>query len=81
MKADGSEQKAITTIPTEASGVIVSPDDKWIVFNSDVYPECPDEACNKAKTEQRRITRSRLAYTRRCFTATGPTGRVQRASI
>ncbi len=51
MKADGSEQKAITTIPTEASGVIVSPDDKWIVFNSDVYPECPDEACNKAKKE------------------------------
>ena len=49
MKPDGSEQKAITTIPTEASGVIVSPDDKWIVFNSDVYPECPDEACNKAK--------------------------------
>jgi dipeptidyl aminopeptidase/acylaminoacyl peptidase len=51
MKPDGSEQKAITTISTEASGVIVSPDDKWIVFNSDVYPECPDEACNKAKKE------------------------------
>src|SRR3954453_9225627 len=51
MKADGSEQKAITSLSTEASGVIVSPDDKWIVFSSEVYPECTDEACNKSKAE------------------------------
>ena len=51
MKADGSEQKAITALATGASGVIVSPDDKWIVFNSDVYPECTDDACNKTKAE------------------------------
>lgn len=51
MKPDGTEQKAITAIPTEASGVIISPDDKWVVFNSDVYPECTDENCNKAKKE------------------------------
>jgi dipeptidyl aminopeptidase/acylaminoacyl peptidase len=51
MKPDGTEQKAITSVATEASGVIVSPDDKWIVFNSDVYPECMDDACNKAKAE------------------------------
>src|SRR5436190_3662962 len=51
MSADGSDQRAITNTPTEASGVSVSPDDKWIVFNSDVYPECSDDACNKSKAE------------------------------
>jgi dipeptidyl aminopeptidase/acylaminoacyl peptidase len=51
MKPDGSEQKAITSLATEAGGVIVSPDDQWIVFTSEVFPECADDACNKAKAE------------------------------
>ena len=51
MKADGSEAKAITNLSTGASGVIVSPDDKWVLFNSDIYPECADDDCNKAKAE------------------------------
>ena len=51
MNADGSEQKAITTTPTGAGDVTVSPDDKWVVFTSDVYPECTDDACNKTKAE------------------------------
>jgi len=51
MKADGSEAKAITNISTGASGVIVSPDDKWVLFNSDVYPDCGDDECNKTKAE------------------------------
>ena len=32
MNADGSDQKAITSTPTGAGDVTVSPDDKWIVF-------------------------------------------------
>ena len=48
-EADGSEQKAITTLATEASGVIVSPDDKWIVFNSDVYPECAGRSLQQSQ--------------------------------
>jgi dipeptidyl aminopeptidase/acylaminoacyl peptidase len=51
MKPDGSEAKAITNISTGASGVIVSPDDKWVLFNSDVYPDCADDDCNKTKAE------------------------------
>ena len=51
MNADGSDQKAITSTPTGAGDVTVSPDDKWIVFNSDVYPECTDDACNKTRAE------------------------------
>ncbi|HYP05641.1 MAG TPA: S9 family peptidase [Bryobacteraceae bacterium] len=51
MNADGSGQKAITTVPTGAGDVIVSRDDKWIVFTSEVYPDCADEACAKTKIE------------------------------
>ena len=57
MNADGSDQKAITSTPTGASDVTVSPDDKWIVFTSDVYPECTDDACNKTRAKPRRTTR------------------------
>jgi dipeptidyl aminopeptidase/acylaminoacyl peptidase len=51
MNPDGTDQRQLTNLTTGASGVIVSPDNKWIVFNSDVYPECGDEDCNKAKAE------------------------------
>ena len=43
--------EAVTNLATGASGVIVSPDGKNIVFTSDVYPGCADDACNKSKLE------------------------------
>jgi dipeptidyl aminopeptidase/acylaminoacyl peptidase len=49
MGSDGSAPKQITRISTEAGGVIVSPDGKNIVFQSAVYPDCPDDACNKTR--------------------------------
>lgn len=52
MNPDGSAPKQLTDMSTEASGVLVSPDAKYIVFASSVYPECSlsgtfDNACNK----------------------------------
>jgi dipeptidyl aminopeptidase/acylaminoacyl peptidase len=48
MDADGFKPRQITKVSTEASGVLVSPDGKKIVFQSRVYPECgADDACNK----------------------------------
>jgi dipeptidyl aminopeptidase/acylaminoacyl peptidase len=41
----------LTSIATEADGPIWSPDGKNILFVSNVYPECPDEACNAKKVE------------------------------
>ncbi|MDX2270061.1 MAG: S9 family peptidase [Bryobacter sp.] len=52
MKADGTEATAITSLATEAGGQIISPDGKNIVFQSAVYPDCPDEACNKTRLEE-----------------------------
>ncbi len=41
----------LTSIATEAGGDLWSPDGKNILFTSDVYPECADEACNAKKLE------------------------------
>ena len=51
MDREGNNAQQITNIATEATGVTVSPDGKRIVFLSSVYPECADDACNKARLE------------------------------
>jgi Tol biopolymer transport system component len=47
-----AEPKRITNISTEADGELWPPDGKNIIFVSEVYPECPDDACNKAKKDE-----------------------------
>ncbi len=51
MKPDGTAPKQITSISTEAGGVLVAPDGKKLVFTSSVYPDCPDDDCNRARLE------------------------------
>ncbi|MEO7651410.1 MAG: prolyl oligopeptidase family serine peptidase, partial [Bryobacteraceae bacterium] len=51
MDAGGGSARQVTNVSTEASGVLFSPDGKNVLFTSDVYPECPDDACNRAKLE------------------------------
>jgi Tol biopolymer transport system component len=46
------DAKRITDISTDADGELWSPDGKNIVFVSEVYPECADDACNKAKKDE-----------------------------
>ena len=45
------EARKVTTISTEASGALWSPDGKSILFVSAVYPDCKDDACNKQRDE------------------------------
>jgi dipeptidyl aminopeptidase/acylaminoacyl peptidase len=57
MNPDGTAPKQITDLPTEASGVLISADAKYIVFESSVYPECSlsgtvDGGCNKDKMDE-----------------------------
>ncbi|MBL8230689.1 MAG: PD40 domain-containing protein, partial [Bryobacterales bacterium] len=51
MDPDGGNAKQVTNLSTEASGVMFSPDGKFLLFTSDVYPECPDDACNKKRLD------------------------------
>jgi dipeptidyl aminopeptidase/acylaminoacyl peptidase len=48
----GGEAKKLTDISTGVSGPLWSPDGKFLVFTSTVYPECgADDACNKDMAE------------------------------
>ncbi len=51
MDADGSNSAQVTRLSTDAGGVLFSPDGKNLVFTSDVYPDCPDDACNKSRLD------------------------------
>jgi dipeptidyl aminopeptidase/acylaminoacyl peptidase len=51
MAPDGSEAHQVTSLSTEAGGVLYAPDGKNLVFTSNVYPDCPDDACNKQKLD------------------------------
>ncbi len=47
------DARKITSISTEASGALWSPNGKSILFVSDVYPDCKDDACNKQRDEEK----------------------------
>jgi dipeptidyl aminopeptidase/acylaminoacyl peptidase len=51
MEADGSKQQQMTTLSTEASGVTWTGDGRRLLFISEVFPECADEACNQKKLD------------------------------
>ena len=46
----GGESRKVTTISTGASGLVVSPNGRSIAFASDVYPDCPNDDCNKQRS-------------------------------
>jgi len=50
---NGGEASPLTNLSTGASGVIWSPDGQSLAFTSSVYPDCPDDDCNKNKAEAR----------------------------
>jgi dipeptidyl aminopeptidase/acylaminoacyl peptidase len=51
--ATGGNVRKITTLAMGAQApLVVSGDGSHVAFVSDVYPECPDEACNKRKSEE-----------------------------
>jgi dipeptidyl aminopeptidase/acylaminoacyl peptidase len=49
MDARGGDIKKITSISTGASDPVWSPDGRMLAFVSDIYPDCPDDACNQKR--------------------------------
>jgi dipeptidyl aminopeptidase/acylaminoacyl peptidase len=50
---EGGEAREFTHLSTGADIVKFSPDGKNIAFTSAVYPDCKDDACNKARDEEK----------------------------
>ena len=48
----GGDARKVTSISTEASDALWSPDGKVILFVSAVWPDCTDDACNKQHDEE-----------------------------
>lgn len=58
MEDDGDDKEQISRISTGAGNPVWSPDGKMIAFNSEVYPECKSDDCNKtedAKAENSKV--------------------------
>ena len=62
-----SDFHKLTTISTEADGAIWSPDGKNILFTSEVYPDCADDTCNKARDDQRAASKVKAMIFTRLF--------------
>ena len=52
MAADGTNAKAVTSLTMGASDPLWSPNGQMLAFTSEVYPDCADEACNKARADR-----------------------------
>ena len=48
----GGEAYKVSSISTGVSDLQVSPDGKWFSFSSEVYPDCPNDDCNKKRSEE-----------------------------
>jgi dipeptidyl aminopeptidase/acylaminoacyl peptidase len=50
--SEGWNPRQITSISTGADGVTWSRKGDWLLFTSQVYPGCPDDACNKQESDE-----------------------------
>jgi dipeptidyl aminopeptidase/acylaminoacyl peptidase len=58
MAADGTGARQVTNLATEADGVLFSPDGRFLLFTSRVFPDCGDNnACNEQKLKERQSSR------------------------
>lgn len=62
------EPTRLTNLSTEADGELWSGDGRYILFTSNVYPECSDDACNKARDDQKTASKVKAQiFTRLMF--------------
>ena len=51
MPAQGGNARRVTALSTGADNEKWSPDGRWVAFTSSVFPDCADDACNRARDD------------------------------
>jgi dipeptidyl aminopeptidase/acylaminoacyl peptidase len=52
LSLEGGDPRPLTSLSTEADGVTWSAHGDVLLFTSQVYPDCPDEACNARRVKE-----------------------------
>ena len=61
--ANGGEARQLTNLATEADGVIWAKKSDWLLFTSNVYPDCPDNDCNHKRLEEAEASKVKARIT------------------
>ena len=65
MDLAGGDPVKATVFPTEVNGYGWSPDGKWFLFTSDVFPDCADAACDEKKFKERAQSKTKARVAER----------------
>jgi dipeptidyl aminopeptidase/acylaminoacyl peptidase len=63
----GGDPVQATSFPTEVNGFSWSPDGKWFVVSSDVFPDCSDTACLDKALKDRAASKTKARIAERLF--------------
>ncbi len=61
----GGEPAKASSFPADVNGFRWSPDGKWFVFTADVFPDCPDAACDEKKLKEREKSKTKARVAER----------------
>jgi dipeptidyl aminopeptidase/acylaminoacyl peptidase len=61
----GGEPAKASSFPADVNGFRWSPDGKWFVFTADVFPDCPDAACDERKFKEREKSKTKARVAER----------------
>ncbi len=64
---NGGEARQLTNIATEADGVTWAAKGDTLIFTSQVYPDCPDETCNKQRLDAAATSKVKVQTIDRLF--------------
>ena len=62
---NGGEPAKASSFPADVKGFRWSPDGKWFVFTADVFPDCPDAACDERKFKEREKSKTKARVAER----------------
>jgi dipeptidyl aminopeptidase/acylaminoacyl peptidase len=62
---NGGEPAKASSFPADVNGFRWPPDGKWFVFTADIFPDCPDAACDEKKFKEREKSKTKARVAER----------------